>query len=92
MSNYMKMAEDFQETRYTGEHEDVCYMCDEQGGIVLRCDLCTNVLHPGCLLPPLGDDEAEKMGEYWVCDSCINDLCTRKEVEREDVEREYPLE
>jgi hypothetical protein len=89
MALYMSFAQELKESPYTREHDEDCMYCLE-GGDLLCCEFCDYVAHAKCLDPPLQKEEADNL-ENWVCDSCMNDLCEKKGVQRDDIERQYPL-
>lgn len=55
---------------FEGNNKDKCYHCND-GGHLLCCELCPNVQHHECCDPKLRTDV--KL-DYWLCDSCINDI------------------
>ncbi len=81
MKRYLALAQEMNFRRFHGLHNTDCMTCDD-GGRLLCCELCSNVQHAKCCEPPLDDEAIDEID--WVCDSCINDICHKKGIPRED--------
>jgi hypothetical protein len=57
-------------SEFQGNHGEFCLVC-EDGGELLCCEYCDNVIHGQCCNPPIWD--ISKI-EKWVCDWCIKDI------------------
>ena len=68
---------------FIGQHGNECLYCDD-GGELLCCELCQNVAHAECCDPVIEEDEITR-DLRWICDSCINDICQRKGIARENL-------
>ena len=75
MNEYWRRAMAQGYTAFKGDHYNGCYHCDD-GGQLLCCDLCPNVQHRECCIPPL---TADAKLDHWLCDSCISDIDTYKD-------------
>lgn len=85
MNKWLQLAKDlgiFE--RVTGGHDSYCDYCDD-GGELLCCEMCSNVAHSECCDPVIESEEITQ-DLKWICDSCINDICQRKGITRQNLE------
>jgi hypothetical protein len=65
----------------------VCEVCgtDDNAGVLLLCDVCTQAFHIYCLQPPL---DAVPTTEHWLCPVCLSDGYTAADAQRRETERQ----
>jgi hypothetical protein len=82
-------------SRYNGEHADKCIICKD-GGLLLCCDFCPNVVHMNCILEKF-TLKAPEPDEDFMCHKCIQMVLARrkraegrriKKQEKEEIQKE----
>jgi len=71
MKQVMIWAEETGASRFKGNHKDDCLKCDE-GGELLLCEFCSNVVHQECIGYDGNIDEFD-----FVCNDCIKKWYSR---------------